>query len=286
VAIEPETTLVSFWERTRSPWSVVGTATTLALLSACNSDKLLATYECKQWPGASGADAGDWRTWLEPPWSTSFEDNFCGYSEARGFCYTRGNNNAAKYELVESPVHTGHYAAAYTVQADGTDSTSQSRCFLGGDLPSQAYYSAWFYLPKQAKIVDNSNWNLVHFEGGDTPARHFNTWDISLETASDGGLRLKVVDSIRDSAIPDLAERPNVPIGKWFRISMFLKRATDATGIVRVSQDNLEILNATTITDAYPYNEWYVGNLAEHLDPPGYTLFVDDVSVGPQPPQP
>ena len=262
--------------------SVVVITTVSVWLSACNSNVVLATWACKQWPGATGADAGDWKTWFEPVWSTSFEDEFCGYKEARGFCYKGGV--AKDPTLADSPVHTGHYSAAYTVTADGSDSGNQSRCFLGGELPEQAYYSAWFYLPTAAKIVDNANWNLVHFEGGDSPARHFNTWDISLESADAGGLRLKVVDDIDGSSIPDLMQRPDVPIAKWFRISMFLKRATDATGAIRVSQDNVEILNATNvITDAHPYNEWYVGNLAGHLDPPEYTLYVDDVSVGPQP---
>jgi len=149
-------------------------------------------------------------------------------------------------------------------------------------LPRQAYYQAWYYVPTLA--TNSDNWNLIHFQGGSSPDDHLNgLWDISLVNNATGGLRLTVRDYVENSSIPDMSDSPPIPIGSWFQIVMFLKRASDATGEVRVYQDGVNILQAPNIiTDTTPYGQWYVGNLATNLDPVDSTLYVDDVSVGPE----
>jgi hypothetical protein len=96
---------------------------------------------------------------------------------------------------------------------------------------------------------------------------------------------LTVADYVENSSIPPLSDtRPPIPIGTWFHIEIFLKRASDKTGEISVLQDTFEILHATNlITDTTPYGQWYVGNLTSNLNPAESTLYVDDVSVGPEP---
>jgi hypothetical protein len=147
-------------------------------------------------------------------------------------------------------------------------------------LPQQAYYGAWYYVP--ALATNSGNWNLIHFQGGASPgdaSQLKGLWDISLVNDNSGGLRLAVYNFL--GSTPDLSGAPPIPIGSWFHIEMFLKRAADATGEVSVYQDGVSIAHLTNIiTDDTTYGQWYVGNLATQLDPAESTLYVDDVSVG------
>jgi hypothetical protein len=207
------------------------------------------------------------------PWSTSFENGFCDYTQLAGFCFA---DPAASYEIVTSPVHSGEFAAAFSVTtADPTG--YQARCVRQGALPSAAYYGAWYYVPTLA--TNSALWNLLHFQGGDPSSQH-NLWDISLSNAANGDLQLFVFDSL-NGAILTPANLTPIPIATWFHIEFYLERAADATGKIALYQDGQLLLDASgLITDDSTWGQWYVGNIASGLTPPESTLYVDDVSIG------
>lgn len=206
------------------------------------------------------------------PWSTDFEDRFCGYTELAGFCYSGA---PATYETVTSPVHSGRHAAAFTVLA-GDPVGYQARCVRQGVLPKAAYYGAWYFLPTSAQ--NTAVWNLVHFQGGDFSAQH-GLWDISLVNTPNGGLGVVVFDFLNGVTRTPTVPSP-VPIGAWFHLELYLSRAADATGEVALYQDGQLLLQATNIvTDDSNWGQWYVGNLATGLTPAHSTLYVDDVTI-------
>jgi len=211
------------------------------------------------------------------PWSSSFEDGFCGYQEAKGFCYTRGGS----YEIVQSPVHSGRFAAAYAVDSS-LQNGAQARCFREGALPSEAYYGAWYFIPLLQMNTDN--WNLFHFAGGAGPGPGLHgLWDVSLVNAPGGNLRLKVFDFFTSASLDGTgAAPPPVPIGSWFHIQFFMRRAADATGEITLYQDGAVLYHAVDIvTDDTPFGQWYVGNLASEdaLTPSNSIVYVDDVEI-------
>jgi hypothetical protein len=206
------------------------------------------------------------------PWSTSVENGFCDYTQLAGFCFA---DTAASYEIVTSPVHSGEFAAAFSVTtADPTG--YQTRCVRQGALPNAAYYGAWYYVP--ALATNSALWNLLHFQGGDTSAQH-GLWDVSLSNAANGDLQLFVFDFL-DGATLRPANLPPIPIASWFHIEFYLERAADATGKIALYQDGQLLLDASgLITDDSSWGQWYVGNVASGLNPPESTLYVDDVSI-------
>jgi hypothetical protein len=218
---------------------------------------------------------------IEVPWSTGFENGFCDYQEAHGFCYPPGT-----FQLAETPVRSGKRAAAFPVSADpGAEpdagpTTTQSRCFLEGAFPRDARYGAWFYIP--ALAVSSGNWNLMYFPGKNAgPGPMIGLWDVSLDNADDGSLVLNIFS--HDPSIPlPPAEMVPVPIGTWVHIEFRWLRADDATGRVELRQDGVLIQRVTGIvTDRFDYHQWYVGNLVGEstLDPPDSVLYVDDVTI-------
>lgn len=209
-------------------------------------------------------------------WTTGFEDEFCDYASPTGFCYTAGPGS---YSLVTSPVHSGKYAAAFTAQAVGDASVGpgQARCVEQGVFPSAAYYGAWYYVPAEA--VNNGTYNLLHFQGA-VPDGGRSLWDVSLaNTGSGGPLHIILYDFLNGMA-PNANAVPPIPIGQWFHIEVYFKRAKDATGTLALLQDGTMAVNLTgLVTDPTDWGQWYVGIWADSLTPPASTIYVDDVSV-------
>jgi hypothetical protein len=209
---------------------------------------------------------------VDLPWSTGFESRFCDYTEPAGFCYAEP---LASYTTVTSPVHSGHFAAAFRVKSDDAMG-NQTRCVRQGVLPMDAYYGVWFFVPRSAS--NDANWNLVHFRGGPPSSAH-GLWDISLVNGKDGDLEAVVYDFLGGTVYR--AETPvPIPIAAWFHLEFHLKRAADATGAVALYQDGqLLVDEKNLITDDSNWGQWYVGNYANGLTPPDFTLYVDDVTI-------
>ncbi|MGH7434501.1 MAG: hypothetical protein ACRENE_02420 [Polyangiaceae bacterium] len=209
-------------------------------------------------------------------WTTSFEDTFCDYAPPIGFCYTAG---PASYSLVTSPVHSGRYAAAFTVvgASDAGAGFGQARCVEQGIFPAAAYYGAWYYVPVQS--VNSGTWNLFHFQGGAPGSTLSGLWDVSLVNMGTGGALHLVLYDFLNGMAPSAA--PSIPIDQWFHIEVYFKRAKDATGTITLFQDGVMAANLTgLVTDPTDWGQWYVGNLADSLMPPSSTVYVDDVTVG------
>ncbi len=228
----------------------------------------------------SGADAGPT---ADPdasvgPWTTSFENGFCDYTAPLGFCYTAG---PASYSLVTSPVHSGRYAAAFTAQAVGDASVgpAQARCVEQGVFPAAAYYGAWYYVPAEA--VNSGTWNLFHFQGGVPGMTLRSLWDVSLVNMASGGPLHVVLYDFLNGMTPNANAVPAIPIGQWFHIEVYFKRAKDTTGQITLLQDGVTAANlAGLVTDPTDWGQWYVGTWADNLMPPVSTVYVDDVTIG------
>ncbi|HKU39629.1 MAG TPA: heparin lyase I family protein [Polyangiales bacterium] len=205
-------------------------------------------------------------------WSTGFEDEFCDYEQVGGFCYA---GPSASYTTVTTPVHSGHSAAAFEIVAGDTGG-HQTRCVRQGMFPATAYYGAWYFIP--ATATNMGNWNLLHFRGG-TPSDQHGLWDVSLINGANGELEAVLLDFLNGTT-RRATQRTPVPIGRWFHLELYLKRAADATGEVALYQDDEVLLEAKgLVTDDTSWGQWYVGNLATRLTPRDSTLYVDDVTI-------
>lgn len=209
------------------------------------------------------------------PWSTGFEDGLCGYA-SQGYCYAR---HGATLEIVQSPVHSGQFAAAFTVTGNATNTSedrSQARCVRRGVMPKSASYGAWYFVPELH--TSDTNWNLFHFLGVTETESHA-LWDISLANNADGELVLTVLDFLTGTH-PRITGVPAIRVGTWVHIEIQLKRSAQADGEVIVTQDDVVALHLTNlITDDTDWGEWYVGNYARKLVPELSTVYVDDITM-------
>ena len=227
-------------------------------------------------PDGSAADAAD--SGLSPlavPWSTGFEG-------ASGDPWMPGDTSGcyatagASFQVVTSPVHSGQHSAAFTVDT-AVASPSQTRCRKQGVLPTAARYGAWYYVPAQE--TSTGNWNLLHFQGADVAdgTSAHGLWDVSLANASGGALHAIVYDFLRTRVLQTSA---SIPVGAWFHLEVFFRRAADSTGELSLSVDGQVALDLTAITtDDSLWGQWFVGNYATAISPPSSTVYVDDVTI-------
>jgi hypothetical protein len=255
-----------------------------AFISAmgCEPTVVIGTRVCPMSPTPEVGDsaAPDADAPVPLAWSNGFEDGFCDYTLPLRFCFETGSGT---YSLVTSPVHSGRYAAAFSLIA-GSDGGSQARCAEQGVFPAAAYYGAWYYIPESA--VNTGNWNLLYFQGGVPPPTNqapTNVWDLSLINQSDGGLRMVVYEPFA-GGVADSGAAPAVPIGQWFHLEVYFKRAKDTTGEFSVWQDGVLAVHLTGVeTDDTNWGQWYIGNQATALSPAASTVYVDDITMGPTP---
>jgi hypothetical protein len=258
---------------------VVATTLLLSVAFACEPTVVIGARAC---PSDARAPL-DPNTSIGVPWTTGFEDGFCDYASPMGFCFATGSGSLS---VVTSPVHSGQYAAAFSVQGGAVDGGgAQVRCVQQGLFPSAAYYGAWYYVPEFA--LNAGNWNLLHFQGGVPGQTLHGLWDVSLVNLGAGGpLHVLFFDFLTGSA-PDSSAVPPIPLSQWFHLEVYFKRAKDATGELSVWQDGVMAVHLTGLrTDDTDWGQWYVGNLAAALVPGASTVYVDDVTIGSTRPTP
>lgn len=275
----------------RSRWSVAflrsltrarlgSIVASVSVLAACAPKINVGEWQCAAASaGAGGASQGPAATDKLPiPWSDGFEDGFCGYlgESAPGYCYGDG-----AYALVTEPHRpTGRLAAEFKVIGDGEQ---QTRCVRQGEFPASAFYGAYYFIPQALDTPkDNQKpvWNLFHFAGEATPDARL--WDVSLVPSSQpGDWELIVWDPVvGETYRAAAAARKAVPIGSWFHIELFLKRASDSTGQIALYQNGSLLFERKNLkSDTSKFSQWYVGDFAVGVTPVDSHLFVDDVSI-------
>jgi len=109
-------------------------------------------------------------------------------------------------------------------------------------------------------------------------------------TSTDGSFHIEAVPAGKYQIVVSHVgfERQAIPLNiagpESVHIDIRLAPKPVQTGEVEVYRDGARILQATNlITDNTSYGQWYVGNLATHLNPAEFTLYVDDISVGSEP---
>lgn len=248
------------------------------VLCGCEPNLTVGRWECTTPPDAAGPlnDAGV----LQPvhdalavPWSTGFEDAFCGYGDVKGFCYHHGSSTMT---LVNSPVRSGRRALSLVVASEDAGGFADTRCVREGLFPSDAYYGAWFYLTALPGSVDN--WNILHFQGGNGTPSWNNLWDVTLVKTGDGGFGLTLVEGFDGPAL-GRQDPPDVPVGAWFHVVFRFLRSTDTTGEITLYQDDQRLFDVKGVTDPFPYDQWYVGNYVSSTTQPDLSVYMDDVSV-------
>ena len=174
--------------------------------------------------------------------------------------------------------HSGRYSVKITNGAVAV--YEDAHLWRQDDYPTDAYYSAWFYLPRTYQTT--ADWSIVQFEvpnAGDAGVLSLEV-DIDLRSLPTGDLILSVYDhraAYLRSPTPDPAIL--VPIGQWFQIEAFYRSANDPTGRLTVWIDGQVNYDLHRPFGANNPVYWTVGSKTQGLSPAESVIYMDDAAI-------
>jgi hypothetical protein len=231
----------------------------------------------------AGACGSDLDVGSDVLWSARFEsgtfDEWTGVPGRGAMAFPTDPNN--KIEVSTERAHNGSHAASLTIDASNAGVQENALLSRAGDLPSEAYYSAWYYLPRSVTV--GTYWVIFKFRER-TVATDMSTeaelFDLDLFGLPTGEMSLLLYDHRVGRNIPLDVPDPIVAVGAWFHVEAFYRNAADTTGRLTYW------LNGRLIKDLdgqamapTSWIEWDVCSVGETLTPSPAVLFVDDCAV-------
>ena len=149
-------------------------------------------------------------------------------------------------------------------------------------LPTDGYYSAWFYFDQFYEPI--AWWNIFQFKSTADPEATSDpvfTLNVDSDPATDtmwlywwskeqpGGDR----GFYQDDRVP-------LPIGEWVHLEVYYQARTDTTGRVTLYQDGIEVLDVTdVVTFLGERLYWGIGNYTDDIRPSTATIHFDDAAI-------
>ena len=181
-------------------------------------------------------------------------------------------------EISGERVHHGGYAARLTIDAPPGGSRGSSVLLRAGDpLPREAYYSAWYYVPRSISV--GMYWVIFKFRQQDQ-ATMDELYDLDLINLPAGEMSLELYDHRRGSLVDLDVPSPVVPVGQWFHVEAFYRNTQDTTGRLTFWLDGRQIVDIADQPMApTPWIEWNACSIGQDLTPSVAVLYVDDAAI-------
>jgi hypothetical protein len=212
-------------------------------------------------------------------WTARFETgDFAEYMGVPGGSVSAVPTATSSVTVSNERAHTGSAAAQLTVDTTGGQLQNVGLALSGG-LPDEAYYSAWFYLPRSVTV--GTYWVIFKLRMR-TDAANSNTselFDINLDNLPTGEMTLRLFDHRSGSDVPLEVAPPVVPVGDWFQIETFYRNTQDETGRLTLWVDGRETIDLHGPMAPTPWIAWDLSSIAVDLVPASATIHVDDCAV-------
>ena len=182
-------------------------------------------------------------------------------------------------DISDSFAHSGKYSLKLVDRAmSDTDGPAIYRELLA---PPDAYYSAWYYLPRLYQT--NSQWTIQKFRSrsDSDPEQVSHGHDLNLRTLPGGQVVLYVFSHDPTYLQAPLADPPAlVPIETWFHLETLYSPRTDRTGKMLVWLNDRLVYDLedrrTTGTDDVL---WTPCNIGQDIQPSPPQLYLDDAAI-------
>lgn len=178
-------------------------------------------------------------------------------------------------EISEERARRGRFAAKLTIDA-ATEQQQTSQLVLRRDLPPDAYYSAWYYLPRSVNV--ETFWVIAKFRT-ELAATADELYDLDLVNLPGGEMTLVLYDHRLPGRVP-LELEPVVPVGQWFQVEARFRNVPDDRAHVTVWVDGRRIVDLPgTVSPGAPWLEWYACSIGARLSSGPAVLYVDDAAM-------
>lgn len=241
------------------------------------SGRVTAVLGLALWASGCGArlDVGSDLLWTARFESGTF-DEWTGV--AGGGAWTLPENNTIA--LVDERAHDGRHAAKLTLTASADAGQATASLVRDGNLPDEAHYSAWYYLPQSVSV--GAYWVVMKFRMRTSPAdpgSDTERFDLDLKSLPSGQMALRIFDHAQGGDTAMVVPDPLVPVGGWFHLEAFYRNASDATGRLTVWLDGVLVADLAKPTGTPGWVGWDVCSIAANLTPATVSLYVDDCAI-------
>ena len=212
-------------------------------------------------------------------WATDHESGGLGdwYADGGGGLLTDSANSTVT--PADTVAHSGRYSLKFVDLA--MSDTEGPAIYRELQSPPDAYYSAWYYLPRLYQT--NSQWTIQKFRSrsDSDPEAISHGHDLNLRTLPGGQVVLYVFSHDPAYLQAPLANPPAfVPVETWFQLEVFYSPRTDETGRILVWLDDrlvydLEDRRTTGSDDVL----WTPCSIGEDVQPSPPELYLDDASI-------
>jgi hypothetical protein len=180
-------------------------------------------------------------------------------------------------EVSSERPHHGRFAAKLSIDTSAADMQQNAGLSRNDALPVEAYYSAWYYLPRSVAV--GTFWVIFKFQMQDASTGN-QLYDLDLVNLPSGEMSLALYDHRRGDDVPLDVQDPVVPVGHWFQVEAFYRNAQDDTGRVTYWLDGRQIVDIAGQRMApTPWIEWNACSVGENLTPGAVVLFIDDCAI-------
>lgn len=174
-------------------------------------------------------------------------------------------------------VHSGTSAVLATITTVDGLSFAQLK---HRQVPQDAHFGAWFYIPKRYTIL--GYWNLFEFQGLAYPSidtTETTVWSVDLRGGGDTDMTWYLWDNTR--GVEYSPEAPlAAPVGRWFRIEAFVHQATDASGRIAVWIDGTKLADVSGVpTVPTLWLGWSVGSASNAIAEDPVEVYLDDATI-------
>ena len=216
----------------------------------------------------------------------TFDEWGTGTGASGGGFFNSGN---ADVEVSTEQAYSGVFSMKMTIDTTAAVDTAVrafrwQEAFTGRDL----YYSGRYYLP--VHHVPATFWNIMQFksevyDSNGVLIANNPIFTVGLDNDGAGGaLRVHAFyfgTVFGGSDVQFNQALADIPIGAWVKLEAFLHQAENATGIFRLWQDDVLIIEATGLQTKYVngFNSWSINSYSNGLTPPVAIVFVDDAAI-------
>jgi hypothetical protein len=207
-------------------------------------------------------------------WWTDNESGDLSAWKRAGSTWESGGGSLA---VVSAPVRSGRYAVRSTVAAQPSGTISGA-VLVAENMPQEAYYSAWFWVPET--VPSSTYWTFFKLASRMVPTDSttgLDVWDFDLDPASDGGVKLRLFHHPPIDVAPLVAK--TVPLARWFQVEAHYRASTTDDGELLLWLDDTLLFEIHGPTAPTSYVAWTIGGATEDLGLPQASVLLDDAAV-------
>ncbi len=185
------------------------------------------------------------------------------------------NTGTGSVEASTDVARSGSYSLKMSISG-ASGETQAARILRWHDTPAAGYYSVWFDFPRIYR--PGQWWNVLQFKS-QSDTDNVPTWVLNVGNRPNGSMYFYLWDGLTNTSYSPL-HHADLPVGSWFQVKVFFRRAIDRTGRITVWQGNVLLFDIDQVQTAIADNTHFgISNYTDDISPSNPVIYADDAVI-------